>query len=125
MIDDERLHRGLREPLQRLPAAEPRPERVARRARVLRFRRYAAAAVATFILATGVVVPLAVLSSVHGNAPHHRMPAATTGAVDRFGIRITLPDGWTGRVFQEYRTTWLQAANYELPADEPDAASQA
>src|SRR5436309_1210799 len=87
-------------------------ERVAGRARRLRRRRSAAAVVASALGLSGIGVPLGVLAGLGSNSA---VPGS--GQLDAFGIGLTLPDGWDGRL------SWttdqvgpvVQAATFPLP----------
>src|SRR5207302_10520262 len=93
MIDDDELRGRLRAGLPGAPLIEPAIERVARRARRYRYRRWSAAIVAVLIVAAGVAIPVAMLAPVHGNVP----PSFGT-TQDAYGIHLEVPDGWDSRI---------------------------
>src|SRR2546422_11057614 len=98
-MHDEELKTRLRSSLDRGPTARGGLDRVSRRARRLRLRRYAAMTISALILGAGVAVPLWSLSSVHGNH------AVVGGSVQDFGIHIDVPPGWDEQL--SYRATDL------------------
>jgi hypothetical protein len=103
--------------IERLDAPDPRLDRVLGRARRLRRRRIVGAMLASSLVLAGVGVPLGLLAALGGSHA-----AAGTGRLEAFGIGITLPEGWNGRI------SWttdqvgpvLQAATFTLPASGHD-----
>ena len=94
MIDDDELRERLRASGEVAPTIPPPIERIARRARWLRYRRWSAGIVTAAIAAAGVAIPVAVLAPVHGNAP-----STSFGSVpDSYGIHLDVPDGWDERM---------------------------
>src|SRR5437870_3351840 len=97
MIDDDELRGRLRAGLETAPRVDPAIERVTRRARGFRFRRWSAVAVSALIVAAGVVVPVWTLAPVHGNGP----PSSLGTAQDTYGIHLDVPSGWDERISYE------------------------
>jgi hypothetical protein len=112
MRDEDRVQAAIGRAVGLVDPPEPRLERVVGRARRLRRRRVVAGVVASALVLSGIGVPLGLLAGLGGN---HSVPGS--GRLDAFGIQVTLPEGWEGRI------SWttdevgpvLQAGTFPLP----------
>jgi hypothetical protein len=117
-MNDDDLKVKIRESLGRVTAPPFALEDVARRARRFRVRRMLASGLAVAVVAAGIGIPLWALSSV-GGKQNPRPGSAST--LDRFGISITLPESWDGRL----TLRGLEAASSPLPSDPSSFPSEA
>ncbi|MDP9342225.1 MAG: hypothetical protein M3Q23_09020 [Actinomycetota bacterium] len=93
MRDDERVRAAIGRAIEPVDAPDPQLERVLGRARRLRRRRIVASVVASMLVLVGIAVPLSLLAGLGRN---RAVPGS--GRLDAFGIELTLPDGWDGRI---------------------------
>lgn len=111
------LKRKLQTSLGGVEVPHPNLHRVRKRAAGLRARRMVGAGLAAALVAAGVVLPLVLLARF-GEAP----PAPASQSVEGFGLRMSVPQGWDGRLYWTSADLGpvVQAATFPLPAPGPD-----